>query len=302
MAVSRTRGRGARRRRADLAEAEWIGAEYGLGTVDEVIRQWRDRSGLISVANFLFTGAIVWGLGGVLFIVAPSGSGTVKAGFGVFIGGLIAAASLLLTLGERFKAVRNRYFLFAGGVAQLDGRDPRPRVLRWADIETVTITAKKDDDGNLETDVDSCVLAGPGRPAITAGPGGENFSETPGRDVAAAAHRSLARRLVPPLIEACQSGEQVTAGWLGIGEEGVTLQPGGIRHAWSEITSMTVTYDCGHAFAPITRIGFRTAGMTRDYELYLDGIPNGMFLADMIAHTATVHGVEVNGYRLRSER
>ena len=297
MAVSRTGGRGAERRRADLAEAEWIGAEYGLGTVDEVIRQWRDRSGLISVANFLFTGVIVWGLGGVLFIVLPSGPGIVKAGFGVFIGGLIAAGSLLMALGEKFKAVRHRYFLFAGGVAQLDGREPRPRVLRWADIETVTITAKKDDDGNLETGVDSCVLAAPGLPEITAGPGSENFSETPGRDVAAAAHRGLAPRLVPPLIEACQSGEQVTAGWLGIGDEGIALLPSGTSHAWSEITSMAVTYDSGQAAAPITRIEFRTAGMTRDYELYLSGIPNGMFLADAIAHAATAHGVEVNGYR-----
>jgi hypothetical protein len=282
------------RRADDLAEARLIGEEYGLSTVDEVIREWGDRSGLIHVADFLFGGAILWGIFGTLFIVLPSGPGSVKAAFGAFIGGLIVLGSLLMVLGERFKAVRCRYFVYSGGIAQLVRRPPELRVLRWADVETVTITAKKDDDGNLETDVGTCAVAGPGT-EITAGPESEVFAETPGRTVAAAAHKHLAPRLVPALIEACQSGELVTAGPISIDEEGITLT--GARYPWSEITSMAVTYDSRAEWAPITRIDFRTAGMSRDYELFLADIPNGIFLADLIAHAASGHGLDVRDYR-----
>jgi hypothetical protein len=295
MAATKAVRRRTERRRADLAEARVIGEEYGLGAIDEVIRQCRDRSGLIHVADFLFTGAIVWGIGGVFFVVLPSGPESFKVEFGLFIAGTIMLASVLMALGELFKAVGCRHAVYSGGIAQLSRKEPAPRVLRWADVETVTITAKKDDEGDPKTEVESCLLTGAGT-EITAGPGSDIFVTAPGREVAAAAHRNLAPRLVPPLIEECQSGAAITAGWLSVQQEGITLRRGS-RCAWSEITSMAVTYDGAPPSAPITRIGVRTAGTSYDQQLNLSGIPNGMFLADAIAHTAAGHGVEVKGYR-----
>ncbi len=174
--------RGAEQRRVDdTEEAGRIGALFGLGSVDEVVRQWQDRGGLIGTADFLALGAIVWGVGGTLFLVLPEGPESDKVVFGAFIGGVVVVAALLFVLGERFKVVRCRYFLYSGGVAQLMRRGSEPQILRWADVERVTIATTEDDDGNPETDLKSCILSGSAT-EITAGPGSAVFRGDPGSE------------------------------------------------------------------------------------------------------------------------
>jgi len=283
-----------RRRAEDLELAGWIGGEFGLGTIDQVVRQWQDRGRLQGMGCGLAAAALVWGLGSLLFVWLRSGERAAKEFFGVFIGGIAVLAVLLITLGERFKVMCYWHFLYSGGVAQVARREPKPRVLRWPEVETVTVILETDD-GEPQTEVDRCVLAGRGT-EITAGPSAGLLAEDPGRILAAAAYRNLAPRLVPPLIQAWEAGEPVTAGGLSIGQEGITV-PAGTRHAWSQITSMAVTYASGRDPAPITRIDFRQAGTDRDYWMSLSGIPNGIFLAHLIVHAATGHGVQMNGYR-----
>jgi len=282
-------------RAADLEEAGRLGADFGLGTVTGVIRQWSDRSGLIGCADVLLGGALVWGIGGTLFFVLPAGPGWDKVWFGVFIGGLIVVAIPLWALGERLKVARYRYFFYSGGVAQLGRREPEPRVLRWADVETVTITVKTDD-GDLTTDLDTCVLSGRGT-EITTEPPGDVFNEVPGFSVAMAAQQNLSPRFVAELVEACESGEAVTAGDLRVDQDGITLAAGGTRLAWSELTSVTFQHDKGEDWAPITRIDVRQGGKGWDYRVSLSGIPNGIFLAQLIARVAATHGVGVHDHQ-----
>ena len=286
-----------RRRAEDLELAGWIGGEFGLGTIDQVVRQWRDRGCLLTVWSDLALAALLGGIGAFLFAFPPHGDRRIKDFVGVFTGGTAVLAVLLIALGERFKVMRSWYFLYSGGVAQVARTRPQPRVLvlRWTEVETVTVILETDDDGNPETNVDRCVLSGPGT-EITAGPSAGLLAEDPGPILAAAAHRNLAPRLVPPLIHAWESGEPVTAGELSIGQDAITV-PTGTRHAWSQITSMAVTYASGPDPAPITRIDFRPAGTDRADQISLSGIPNGIFLAHLIAHAATGHGVHVARYQ-----
>jgi hypothetical protein len=284
-----------RRRAEDLELAGRIGREFGLGTIDQVVRQWRGRGGLLPVGCNLTGVALGLAIGGVLLVWLRPGDRPGKEVLGVFVGGLFALAVLLIVLGERFKVMCSWYLLYSGGVAQVVSTEPEPRALRWPEVETVTIILKTDDDGDPEIDVDRCVLSGPGT-EITAGQSAGFFDEIPSRLVAAAAQRNLAPRLVPPLIQAWESGEPVTAGGLSIGQDGIT-GPAGTRHAWSQITSMAVTYAFGPDPAPIARIDFRQAGTDRADEMFLSGIPNGIFLAHLIAHAATEHGIHVDRYR-----
>ena len=283
-----------RRRAEDLELAGWIGGEFGLGTIDQVVRQWRDRGRLLSMGWGLVGATLVFGTWGLL-VWLQSKDRLTREFVGVPIGSVAVLAVLLIALGERFKVMGCWYFLYSGGVAQVARSEPKRRVLRWPEVETVTIILKTDSDGNPRTEVDRCVLAGPGT-EITAGPAVGLLAEDPGRILAAAAYRNLAPRLVPPLIQAWEAGEPVTAGGLSIGQEGITV-PAGTRHAWSQITSMAVTYASGRDPAPITRIDFRQAGTDRGYWMSLSGIPNGIFLAHLIVHAATGHGVQMNGYR-----
>ena len=283
-----------RRRAQELELAGRIGGQFGLGTIDEVVRHWRDRGCLLGIGSALGVGALVWGIGGLFLIVLPRGDQLTKEVFGVIIGVVLVLGVLLLVLGERFKVVDDWYFLYSGGVAQVARREPEPRVLRWPDVETVTVTVETED-GELKTEVAICVVSGPGT-EMTAHLNSDAFDEAPGRTVAAAAYRNLALRLVPPLIQAWESGEPVTAGGLSVDQEGITV-PAGTRHAWSEITTMTVEYASGRDPAPITLIKFRRAGTDRNYRISLSGIPNGIFLAHLIVHAATGHGVQVDGYR-----
>src|SRR5215471_8011021 len=282
-----------RRRAEDLELAGWIGGEFGLGTIDQVVRQWRDRGRLLSMGWGLVGATLVFGTWGLL-VWLQSKDRLTREFVGVPIGSVAVLAVLLIALGGRRKMKKSWYFLYSGGVAQVARSEPKRRVLRWPEVETVTIILKTDSDGNPRTEVDRCVLAGPGT-EITAGPGVGLLDEDPGRILAAAAHRNLAPRLVPPLIQAWESGEPVTAGELSIGQEGITM-PAGTRHAWSQITSMAVTYASGPDSAPIARIDFRPDETDRNDQLSLSGIPNGIFLAHLIAHAATGHGVRVDGY------
>src|SRR5215471_11668802 len=210
-----------RRRAEDLELAGWIGGEFGLGTIDQVVRQWRDRGRLLSMGWGLVGATLVFGTWGLL-VWLQSKDRLTREFVGVPIGSVAVLAVLLIALGERFKVMGCWYFLYSGGVAQVARSEPKRRVLRWPEVETVTIILKTDSDGNPRTEVDRCVLAGPGT-EITAGPGVGLLDEDPGRILAAAAHRNLAPRLVPPLIQAWESGEPVTAGELSIGQEGITM-------------------------------------------------------------------------------
>jgi hypothetical protein len=77
---------------------------------------------------------------------------------------------------------------------------------------------------------------------------------------------------------------------------GVT-PPGSSRHlAWTEIESVTMEHDPRETLEVVTKIDIiDRKGRPRTFDP--SGIPNGIFLAHLIAHAAARNGIQVDGYQ-----
>jgi hypothetical protein len=87
--------------------------------------------------------------------------------------------------------------------------------------------------------------------------------------------------LVPPLIEAYESGEPVAIGDACIDRAGITVDPpGGESIAWSEIRSITTRHVTSFAdsIAPVQEIEISKQSGNICRVISLDGVPNGIFL------------------------
>jgi hypothetical protein len=173
-------------------------------------------------------------------------------------------------------------------MAQLLPGEPEPRVLRWADVENVVLTTETDSDDEPKRGLASCAVYGNGTRI-----GNGNYA---GETVARAVHRAVAPRLVPPMIAACESGEEVTAGTLRAGQQALTL-PNGVRRAWADIKSISMVHTTTKDPASmISRLELYRRRGNSD-TISASGIHNWIFLIDVIAHLATRSGVQVNGYQ-----
>jgi len=263
-----------------------VGAEFGLGAVELVSRDMDDPVGLRATGCITIVVSVFLGLpiaGGLAISPAPADTKEIIA---AVFGALIAAGGLLMAVGTPYELVGTRLALYSGGVARLNRKEPEPRVLRWADIESVTISLTTDEE-TPPTGVRSYTLRGTTGMEI----GGDANAET----VVLAAHRALAPRLVPPLIETFDSGQEVAAAALRIGPGGLTL-PSGRRLAWAEIKSLTMLHASPASAELITRIDVVEVRTNRVYRFDPSGVPNAIFLAHVLARAATRNGVAVHGY------
>jgi hypothetical protein len=275
-----------KRHAEDMAVCGEVGEEFGLGTVVSVSRSMDDPSGLSVLGCLFILGSLIIGLPvgiGVGFSsVSPTAKLIVAATFGgMFVLGWPAAA-----ISTRYQVVGNRIALYSGGVAQIRRKEPEPRVLHWADIETVTIRLTTNE-GTPETGLASCTLRARDGTEITDGKAAEA--------VALAAHRALGPRLVPPLIEAYDSGEPVTAGDARIDHEGFTLRPGK-RLTWPEIKSVTIQHASRDSADVASRIDIRVIRKSRLHYFDPTRVPNAIFFAHVLARAATRNGIRVDGY------
>ncbi len=272
----------------DIEVSSRVGDEFRLGAIEFVSRTmyvppWPNVLGCLSILLSVIAGvptAIIVGL-------SPA-SPTAKLIVDAIVIGLFLIGWPLGAIRVLHDVVDKRVAVYAGGVAQVRRGEPEPVVLRWADVETVTIELTTDE-GTPETGVADCALRGRGGTAIT--------EEKAAGAVAAAAHRALGPRLIPPLIEACERGEPVTAGDACIDEEGVTMRPGK-RLIWAEIKSVTIRHAPKGSGDVATRIDIRVIRKNRLHYFDPTGIPNAIFFAHVLARAATRNGVQVDGYQM----
>jgi hypothetical protein len=97
------------------------------------------------------------------------------------------------------------------------------------------------------------------------------------------------------MIYAYERGEPVIAGSALVSQQGITF-PDGKNLAWGKIGGVELEHPSRAAGSLTTRIDVRQAGWKWSGQV-LDpsGIPNGIFLADVIAHAARQHGLLVSG-------
>ena len=127
------------RSRADLdAEGDHLGAELRLGrrTGAWLAKRWSPR--------------LAWGV--IILIVVACGGfvpPVALTGFGrgisaVVVSDLVVFAVLLMMLPPRWRA--DRLYRYTGGIALQTAREAEPEVLRWADLESMTLTIGSTED------------------------------------------------------------------------------------------------------------------------------------------------------------
>ena len=276
------------RRRDDHEMALLLGGNCGLGEVRVIAlarKYW-----------IAFWGGLLALVAGIAGIPAIAGdAGWAKVINAAVFGGLFLLGCLVLGLGIARAPVTGRLFWYTGGLAELTGDDPEPRIVRWADVETVTTVYYEGEETPLR--LTGCILSdgtGP-EPVDLRGPAKIRGYRSPVlRALTVEAARILAPRLVPPMIAAYESGEPVSIGDARIDRSGITVKPPSGEHiAWTEIRfiitrHVTSIADCA---APVHEIEIRKQPGNISRVISLDGVPNGMFLPHLLAHAAARNGI-----------
>jgi hypothetical protein len=287
--VSHRETRAEQRRRADLAEAHRLGKEFGLDGEAQVTR--------IMIPDYRNAG---W-----MAMLLTMGAAAIAA----MVGAAAAGAALLamffafvsvVTLGYGGCELRaawsgatlRRFFRFPGGLVDLRSDEPEPTVLRWPEVDSVTLLF---DDSDSMNGLEKCVLSDRDRTAII----------VPDRrpmlgDLVGEAQRILGPKIVPSLIDAYESGQPVVFGGWRIDRTGVTEGEGTSRARllpWAEVREIVVTSEehRGRVDPPslieltrVVRADHRQprrrapAGM----RLSLSDISNGLFLPNLLEHIA----------------
>jgi hypothetical protein len=268
-------------RSADLEEAGLVGEQFELGDVDCVVR-YTKQTPIGRIGQGL---AVVLSLGGFFALWTPIGDSwpdPVKIG-------IFASIFPLWIVGFLFKDMQRdsggRMCLYTEGMAQLLPGEPEPRVLRWADVTSVVLTCETDSDNDPKSELASCSVHGNG---VRIG-NGENACLV----VARTAYRVLAPRLVPPMIALVEAGEEVTADAMRVSQEVLTL-PDGTRHAWTSIKSISMGHATKDPASVVTSL--HIAHHRGGGQAYATGVPNWIFLVDVIADLAARHGIQLTGY------
>jgi hypothetical protein len=276
-----------RLRAQDLEECGRVGEQFGLGAAEFVGHDFDDQSGLRwlgrSASSLGFLGLTVgWPIAAGLRM-SPSWY------VGVIADVVMIAGPPLMIIGKRLAGVSVRQCLYSGGLAHIDRKAAEPAVLRWADVEVVTIETG-DDDGTPTTSLIGCTLRG--RTGLVM-----RIHQDIMGPVAVAAHRALAPRIVSAMIYTYNSGQPVIAAPNAqVDQWGITFPRKKDRRAWTDIGVVVMEHSAAGPTLT-TRINLQKAGKARSRN-YCDPsrVPNGIFLADLIAHAARQRGLPVRGY------
>jgi hypothetical protein len=143
------------RRRSRQQEAVLLGGDFGLGAVQKIVRA-RDYGRLAAWGFLLGVLAVIVGLPVVGVVGGAAHTPTPKEVVAAAFGGLFLLGCLLLSLGVAISPVDQRLFWYSGGLAELARDEREPRIVRWADVETVTVIYRDDDEAAPE--LAGCVL------------------------------------------------------------------------------------------------------------------------------------------------
>jgi len=275
-----------RRHQQDRAEAARIGQDLGLGEVTAIAlyRHWR---------LWMTVTGVCLVIGGPFLALAIAPVSAFTAATRVIIAAVCAGAALLgwrlMRMGVRTRAV-DRLLRYSGGLVQLIHDEPGPRVIRWAEVDSVTPYFSSDTESNI-TGLYGIVLRGSTGSVIKVFAG---YRQPAVRELAADADRALAARFVPELIGAYDRGETVVAGRWRIDRAGLTrIRESGRATAipWADIRAITIP---GASVEPPSAIKIGLDSNWRFPAIGLSAVPNGIFIPRLIEHAAGQHGVPVN--------
>lgn len=272
---------------SDQERALLFAQEFGLGTLARASRS-RELPKPAAWGGLLAIVLAIFGLPVVSVLPA-------KAVTAVVVGALFAACCALSGVAVARSPVTTRLYRYSGGLAQLAGDEPEPRVARWADVRDFTVHYFEADDAAPRlSDFTLTTVTGTTLPGLR----GFRFRRE-ARAVAADAERILAPRLVPAMTAAYESGAAVSFGRVQVSRAGIAVSGWGSPGEpvpWRRVKSVHVTYilkkDGDYAHEVI--VGGEGLPTT---EISVSGLPNGIFLPRLIAFAAAREGTMVTGYR-----
>jgi hypothetical protein len=135
-----------RSRAEDMEEAGRGGELFGLGDVEDVVR-YAEQTLRGAFGDFLMGLVFAFGLPALALPFAASLALVVRIGVPV---GCVALCFLGACLPGSYRETGGRLCLYSGGVVQLLPGEPEPRVLGWADVADVVLTAQTDTDGRRQ--------------------------------------------------------------------------------------------------------------------------------------------------------
>jgi hypothetical protein len=274
------------RHHEDAADAGRLGADFGLGELQTTAQT------VVRVGTGQIVGGVTLATAAVVAALIAAFVSTPWLPRLIVLAGAAAAflaGWLLIRLGGRPRAI-NQLFRYAGGLIQLVHDEPEPRVLRWSDVDSVTIKFESVSEERF-TGLDTCTLRGGTGTEITVR-GWNTSSLSIPRGLAAEADRVLRPRLLPPLIQAFESGESIPVGQqVRIDRTAITL--GKLAPLpWTEVRAITVAYD-KHSGpgVPAGSITISGPGRHSGTGLALSSVSNGILIPHLIEYIARQHGI-----------
>ena len=269
-----------------LADVEWMGTEFALGELVRDARIPRLGVGALLAAGFVGGPA----LGPLLALPQSDPTPTDLAVVGGWVlTRLMASAGVLAVAWRRYRP--GRLLWFTGGLVQIAGDNGEPRVIRWAEAETVVMGFGWDSDlDDPVTGPDTFALLGSAGVRIDIA---KEYGRRLPRDLATAAVRILAARLVPPLIHAFESGPGAEVGYTLVSRNGVanTMPWDPKFTAWTQVRCIVPRASNGL----VGRVVLFDDDHRSLCEIDLSAVPNGCFMPHLIRHAATQNRVMLLG-------
>jgi hypothetical protein len=198
---------------------------------------------------------------------------------------IFALGVLFLALPPR--SWTDRLFLYQAGIVLVDAREPEPKLLRWAHLDTVTITTASGYDNDY---VSGCVLKDRAGNALTV----TGHLSNAIAEVAAEADRVLAPARVPGLIARFTSGQPLTIGHLTADLRGLSWSGAASGDAWqvpwSQISVIQWELEGQRAIVKACQPS------RESWSFRLDGQPNSFLIRYLIARAAATAGITVTGH------
>lgn len=274
------------RRRVDKATAIRLGNEFTLG--DNIGYAWVRYSPTGSGTVILLSSGTV-----VTVALTISLAAAHYAVAAVILGLITIAGALGVRQSNRrtrAQQVRRWFCWYADGLIQTFPNEPTTRVLRWADVDSVTLTFNDADDSY--NGLARCALDGGGTDVAM----DSAFVKWAIRQVTDMAERILSPRLATALITTYDSGEPLIVGKWRIDQAGVTdnRRKSPVAVSWHDIREITViSEDYRGVVDPPSLIRITLSSGRKGPELSLSGVRNGMFLPQVLEHVAESRDIPV---------
>lgn len=211
---------------------------------------------------------------------------------------ILAVGTGMVVLGTVLRLIvkpawQNRFLWYSGGFLLLASGDPQPRVIRWDDVVSLTVTLRSEtDEGTQTIDIGSCTVRDRDGNSVTAPAPPDQSLCNGAAELTRGAERALTPRLVPGLIRTFDAGERVVFG------DRAWIDHQGITYITNAPNSDSVTTPIAWPDMARIWIGARVSIVIsvhtgQDHLIDLDGIENAFFAYHVIERATSAAGIEV---------